>query len=248
MYDLITIVKDYWSTHLSPGSHGKWPQYAVHPIPESLLRAAADFTSIHLSMLAAVALGIITEVLWGSGTGALVATQCSRYYWAQFWPLSVVFPLTFFFHGFYSRSRLYTSRYKLLVCAQGVAIGSLVFLAANFLIFRDSLIARRIILAFLVIALIVIPLSRLGKLLLFQFLDASSQPAARPASSRGKRVLVLGGAGYIGSILVRRLLEVGKTVRVLDSLIYGGRRNSLDQGSSAIRTDRGRLPQYPKRR
>ncbi|MFC4542222.1 NAD-dependent epimerase/dehydratase family protein [Halosolutus amylolyticus] len=34
-------------------------------------------------------------------------------------------------------------------------------------------------------------------------------------------VLVIGGAGYIGSVLSRRLLEAGYEVRVLDSLLYG---------------------------
>ena len=35
-------------------------------------------------------------------------------------------------------------------------------------------------------------------------------------------ILVTGGAGYIGSVLTRQLLEKGFTVRVLDSLMYGG--------------------------
>lgn len=36
-----------------------------------------------------------------------------------------------------------------------------------------------------------------------------------------ERVLVIGGAGYIGSVLVRRLLRAGYGVRVLDQLLYG---------------------------
>src|SRR5262249_42082830 len=36
-----------------------------------------------------------------------------------------------------------------------------------------------------------------------------------------RRVLVIGGAGYIGSVLCRKLLDEGYKVRVLDALFYG---------------------------
>src|SRR5260370_9753741 len=41
------------------------------------------------------------------------------------------------------------------------------------------------------------------------------------ASSKVKRVLVLGGAGYLGSALMPKLLDKGYKVRLLDSFVYG---------------------------
>src|SRR5213592_2535524 len=39
--------------------------------------------------------------------------------------------------------------------------------------------------------------------------------------SSTRKVLVVGGAGYVGSVLVRELLERGYAVKVFDRLYYG---------------------------
>ena len=44
-----------------------------------------------------------------------------------------------------------------------------------------------------------------------------------------RKVLVIGGAGYVGSVLVEELLKRGYAVKVFDRLIYG------DQGLRSVR-------------
>jgi len=52
------------------------------------------------------------------------------------------------------------------------------------------------------------------------------------------RVLVTGGAGYIGSVVADHLLRAGHTVTVLDSLIMGWR-EAVPAGAEFIRADTG---------
>ena len=42
-----------------------------------------------------------------------------------------------------------------------------------------------------------------------------------PVSKQIKTVLVTGGAGYVGAVLIPKLLNHGYTVKVLDLFIYG---------------------------
>jgi nucleoside-diphosphate-sugar epimerase len=51
--------------------------------------------------------------------------------------------------------------------------------------------------------------------------DVRSNGLSPEPPERGRRVLVAGGAGYIGCVLVPRLLERGYTVRLLDRLYWG---------------------------
>lgn len=78
---------------------------------------------------------------------------------------------------------------------------------------------------------------------------SASLPMPRRAF-RGRRVLVTGGLGFIGSNLVRTLVALGARVTVLDALIpeYGGNRRNLFGFGRAVRIrvgdvrDEARLP------
>jgi nucleoside-diphosphate-sugar epimerase len=61
-----------------------------------------------------------------------------------------------------------------------------------------------------------------------------------PGDGEIRRVCVIGGAGFVGSVLVDRLLEEGYAVTVLDALMYGdeGLRHVLDRpGFELVRGD-----------
>jgi len=192
-------------------------------ISESLLRLLADFAMIHLSMLAAIAVSVWVELhIATPGTARKLAAVYFSYYVKRFVLLSLLFPMVFLLHGFYTRSRLYTSRYKVLITMQGVTVAFLAFVVANFLLFRKELIPRRGAVLFACFAIISISFARVAKGIFLRYFQISPRfPENGAAASNGNHVLVVGGAGYIGSLLVRRLLDMGKSVRVLDSLVYG---------------------------
>jgi len=62
-----------------------------------------------------------------------------------------------------------------------------------------------------------------GSRMLKDYVVESYSISRRPATGvrEARNMVVNGGAGYIGSILSRQLLDAGYRVRVLDSLLFG---------------------------
>jgi nucleoside-diphosphate-sugar epimerase len=183
-------------------------------------RVIADFLMVHSSMVAALAVSVVYQLAIGSGTGAqqLIA-DFEQYYIRFFWVLSPIFPLIFALHGFYTQTRSYGGKRKNRVILQGVLIAMVLFLGANWLV-GNSPVGRSVAVPFAVLAGFGLCFSRFLK----NYVDNRFEVKNKNANARVKsqtHVLVVGGAGYIGSLLVEHLLQLGYKVRVLDILLYG---------------------------
>ena len=197
--------------------------------PEALPRLVVDFAIVQLSFLAAL-LGASILALETRPTlsAASVVNEFRDFYIGQFLPLSPIFPLAFFFSGFYTRSRAYPAQYKFEVVLRGSLVAVLVYLAAHFIFHRAGVLPRSVLLCFIVLMGLGVTGVRLLKHRLVKqwmlIADGSSAPdhsVHEASKSPEAPILVVGGAGYIGSILCRKLLDQGARVRVLDSLVYG---------------------------
>lgn len=184
-------------------------------------RMIADFLIVHLGMIMAMTISVVYQTAVGdAGLARDIMSGFLDYYTGFFWLLSPIFPAVFFLNGFYTHSRGYTGRYKALVILRGVAIALAVFFAANHLLYGTTKVGRSLGIPFVIFT----GLGAAGVRLLKEFLgrrfDVKQKNGVTDAGHSGC-VLVVGGAGYIGSLLVERLLEKRYRVRVLDSLLYG---------------------------
>ncbi|MCW5978476.1 MAG: NAD-dependent epimerase/dehydratase family protein [Bryobacteraceae bacterium] len=176
---------------------------------------------MHLSIVAAMAISVVYQ----SGSGNWKAAQgitsgFLTYYTAFFWLLSPIFPVVFLLNGFYTHSRGYTGPYKTWIVLRGVLLAAILFFAANFLLFGRERVGRSVAVPFVILASVGLTAARLLKDVFVRRYEVKPRNGFALQNGHGK-VLIVGGAGYIGSLLVERLLDKGYKVRVLDSLLYG---------------------------
>lgn len=188
---------------------------------EAVPRIFVDFIIVHLSMIMALGVSVVYQTgLGNSGGAAALTTGFVHYYTAFFWLLSPIFSIVFLLNGFYTHTRAYVGRHKVWVILRGIVMAIMVFFGVNIAFFGRSEVGRSVAVPFMVFAAAGLAGARLLKASVERHFDIKSKNRPSVPDGRG-RVLIVGGAGYIGSILTERLLEKGHRVRVLDSLLYG---------------------------
>lgn len=211
--NLLSAVKEYWARRES--------RYVTRQMVKRLL---VDGVLVNLSL--AIALFLRYLVASWSQHSALFVDQhlmrsFLRIYLSSAWLLTALALFIFYLSGFYTRGRMYMSRYKALVIIQAVtltylAFGSLVFLAGTSIGLPRSVLPLGWLLTLINIGGVRWAFILVEREVLRDLGAVSGVQVRDPRS-----VLVVGGAGYIGSVLVRRLLDGGSRVRVLDRLLYG---------------------------
>jgi nucleoside-diphosphate-sugar epimerase len=187
---------------------------------EAVPRVLADFFVVHSSMIGALALSVAYQLARGSGAEAQqLIRDFERYYVRFFWVMSPIFPITFALLGFYTHTRSYGGRRKNQVILRGVAVAVMLFFATNWLV-GNTTVGRSVAFPFAVLASLGLCFSRFLSNYLANHFEIRSKEELSTLRSK-KHVLVVGGAGYIGSLLVEKLVALGYRVRVLDALLYG---------------------------
>src|SRR5215472_8851898 len=182
---------------------------------ERIARALVDFIAVQIA-------GVL--VLAWVATRGPSETVLTNYYFHTFLPISLVFPFVHTLFGLYTKLRGYTLAYKLRRAAVSASIATLLVIFVSFMMSRAQL-PRSAALLFGVAAVGAAVGVRWMKDWLFhrESQEVFGLAPAPDASSDFDTTLVVGGAGYIGSMVVDKLLARGCQVRLLDNLVYGAR-------------------------
>ncbi len=130
--------------------------------------------------------------------------------------------------GVYTRRRFYMGRFKALAVFQAVSAAFLIYGAVGFFLSRgvDPIPGRvqtfprvALVLAFAITVVLLIGARTFIRV--WQRYGHEASHASPQTRDVDKHVLVVGGAGYIGSALVPQLLKDGYHVRVLGAMFFG---------------------------
>ncbi len=200
---------------------------------QAIVRFVADAILINFAVL----ISLVTRMLWIANDSnpevALDFQYTFRYYWGVYgnnaWLLTLICLLVFTLSGFYTYGRFYRGRYKVLIVIQAVSLAYILFGFLTYLAQSNLLGSLGTVLNFprgtLILAwglsTVLLILARIWSTIWKVIVRTESSKPTQIGDRAIRNVLVIGGAGYIGSAVLPRLLEKGYHVRLLDLLLYG---------------------------
>lgn len=194
-------------------------------VPNTLAGYFRVFADIVI-LTSAIILAVLLRMVWmivQEGVVPAVAIETSL---VSLWTtLTIMIPIsvvTFSCFGFYTFGRSYESRYKIFTVLQGMGVAALISALAALLVRDIWSFSRSVLILTTLLAASGLIFARLGSRIWRDLTRAERRPHSRiERPRRFQRVLVVGGAGYIGSALIPKLLAEGYMVRIFDRMIYG---------------------------
>lgn len=206
---------------------------------ERLARALLDFIAVQVAAVLALASLALPATLGLPGRVAPAEATLVHYYLHTLFPLSFIFPIMHSLFGLYTRMRGYTSASKTRRAASSAAVATLVLVFLTYLS-AHPLLPRSTASIFGLLAIGAATSVRLLKAYLFhREAHAAEGSHVEIIANPNKTILVVGGAGYIGAILVSKLLARDCHVRLLDNLMYGDEAIRPVLGNSHLQFIRG---------
>lgn len=178
--------------------------------PDFWIRLFADFILLEGSLLIAV-------LIYFAHPFEKFAVESISFTPIFLLPPLVCLPIHYL-SGFYTYGRSYRGQFKIFIVAQSVMIGFLFLSAIAFFLPRLFSPPRTVLIASFLINLSSMLFARLWS---YSWKWISSKELKSPIENQNNTVLVIGGAGYIGSALLGKLLKNGYQVRLLDLFLFG---------------------------
>jgi nucleoside-diphosphate-sugar epimerase len=193
------------------------------------VRLVADIVLVNLSILIALMLRLFYYLAYEAQYIIPATVDYNRTIWLYInsylnatWLLTLICIVVFSLSGFYTYGRFYKGRYKVLIVIQAVSISYLILgLMAYFFGKGTFYLPRGAFALSWLLSIVFLVAARVWSLLLRNIYSRERQVRERPEDRKLRNILVIGGAGYIGSALLPKLLDKGYHVTLLDLLIYG---------------------------
>lgn len=185
----------------------------------ALPRMAVDFLFINLALIIAVTARMIIVFLDDPQTLRSIIQRGTAIYGHNIGIVAGITLTTFLISGVYTRQRFYIGRYKLLAILQGSGVAALLYMTLAYLVDLRLQLPRGVIIPTFALIFLLCGGVRYVKWMLAE--RFAHRPRADLQKRVPKNILVIGGAGHLGSELCRQLLDADYYVRVLDILMFG---------------------------